>query len=76
MKVTNQNMMEKGRKKIAPSKSIRVPKKTKKLGKKPRSPSLLFQEELESQIVMEVQEDDTLKHEEEETAATMEPTPT
>ncbi|CAI9263690.1 unnamed protein product [Lactuca saligna] len=52
-------------------------KKDKKPTKKPRSPSPVFQEESESRIVMEVQEDNTIRHEKEEqdTTSTLKPTP-
>lgn len=62
--------------KAAPSESVRVLKKTKKPTKKLRSPSPVFQEELEEQTVTEVQEDDILRNEEEDTIAISRPAPT
>ncbi|CAI9267002.1 unnamed protein product [Lactuca saligna] len=56
--------------------NVKVLKKAKKPTKKLRSPSPVLQEESESRTIIGVEEDDTIIHEEEDTATTLEPTPT
>ncbi|CAI9302899.1 unnamed protein product [Lactuca saligna] len=54
--------------KAAPSESVKVTKKTKKPVPKLRSPSPVLQEESKERTVTEVQEDNTLRSDEEDTA--------
>lgn len=62
--------------KADPSKTVKDPQKIKKPSKKPRSPSPIAQEDLESRTILERREDATIQHVEEDIAATLEPTPT
>lgn len=62
--------------KADPSEIVKDPQKIKKPSKKPRSPSPIAQEDPESRTILEKREDATIQHVEEDTAATLELTPT
>lgn len=68
MKQTNQSMVVEGKGKGAPSESVKVQEKTKKLVRKPRSPSLVLQG-----TITKVQEDNILINDEDDTAHTFKP---
>ncbi|CAI9279636.1 unnamed protein product [Lactuca saligna] len=62
--------------KAAPSEVVKTPKKVKKQARKPRSPYSPAQEDLKLRTDSEIREDATVRHEEDETTANSEPTPT
>lgn len=77
--IDESNKMKRGGKRKAnvdPYESVKAPKKMRKPAKKPRSPSLIIQEDSEERTVTKGQEDNTLRNEEEDTAATSERIPT
>lgn len=66
----------KRKEKVVPSESFKVPKKTKNPVKKQIYPSPVIQEESDERTATEVQENDTIPNEEEDTYATFEPATT